>query len=90
MEDAPQRIIYTSIYSTTQEEEESRGKIVVIILSAWFVAVIICCAYELYRNNKQYKKRKEIETDTNILWSKEQAAKRQEPSSITAFLQVSK
>ncbi|KRT78666.1 hypothetical protein AMK59_6494, partial [Oryctes borbonicus] len=35
----------------------------------------ICCTYELYRNDKQYRRRKELETDANILWSKEHAAK---------------
>lgn len=87
VEDAPQRVIYTSLYSTTQVQEDNTGKIIVIVLSVWFVAVIICCSYELYRTNKKYKKRKEMETDASILWSKEQAAKLQEPTT-TVFLQT--
>lgn len=87
VEDAPQRIIYTSLYSTTQVQEDNTGQIIVTVLAVWFVAVIICCSYELYRTNKKYKKRKEMETDASILWSKEQAAKMQEPAT-TAFLQV--
>lgn len=87
VEDAPQRVIYTSLYSTTQVQEDNTGKIIVIVLSVWFVTVIICCSYELYRTNKKYKKRKEMETDANILWSKEQAAKLQEPAT-TVFLQT--
>lgn len=87
VEDAPQRVIYTSLYLTTQVQEDNTGNIIVIVLSVWFVAVIIGCSYELYRTNKKYKKRKEMETDASILWSKEQAAKMQEPTT-TVFLQA--
>ncbi|KRT78663.1 EGF domain-containing protein, partial [Oryctes borbonicus] len=75
VEDAPQRIQYISMYTAKSVEEDGRGKIVVITLSVFFVVVIICCTYELYRNDKQYRRRKELETDANILWSKEHAAK---------------
>lgn len=86
VEDAPQRILYASNYSTATEQEEGIDKIVVIVLSVFFILIIIGCIYELYRTDKQYKRRKELETDANILWSKEQAAKMQE----TPFVQVRK
>lgn len=76
------------MYATASVQEDNTGGIVVTVLSVWFVGVIICCAYELYRNNKQYKKRKEMETDASILWSKEQAAILQKSPSVTSFLQV--
>lgn len=75
MKDAPQRVQYKPMYITKSIEEDGKGKIIVITLSVFFVVVIICCAYELYRNDKQYRRRKELETDASILWSKEQAAK---------------
>ncbi|XP_071052100.1 axotactin isoform X2 [Onthophagus taurus] len=75
VEDAPQRVQYKSIYSVTAIEEDGRGRIALITLSVLFVVIIICCAYEVYRNDKQYRRRKEMETDAGILWSKEQAAK---------------
>lgn len=84
MEDAPQRVVYTSDASTATEEEEAIDKIVVVVLSVFFILIIMCCIYELYRTDKAYKRRKEFETDANILWSKEQAAKMQE----TPFVQV--
>ncbi|XP_063931341.1 axotactin isoform X3 [Zophobas morio] len=85
VEDAPQRILYVSDYLATTEQEEGVDKIVVVVLSVFFVLIIICCIYELYRTDKQYRRRKELETDANILWSKEQAAKMQE----TPFVQAS-
>lgn len=88
MEDAPQRVLYKSMYSTTSEQEEGREQIVFITLSSIFVVVLICCLYEVYRSDKQYRKRKEMETDASILWSKEQAAKLQEPIQSIAFIQV--
>ncbi|XP_044268860.1 contactin-associated protein like 5-1 isoform X2 [Tribolium madens] len=84
VEDAPQRVVYTSDASTATEQEEGIDKIVVVVLSVFFVFIIICCIYELYRTDKAYKRRKELETDANILWSKEQAAKMQE----TPFVQM--
>ncbi|RZC34755.1 uncharacterized protein BDFB_004596 [Asbolus verrucosus] len=84
VEDAPQRVLYVSNYLMKTEQEEGIDKIIVVVLSVFFVLIIICCIYELYRTDKQYKRRKEFETDANILWSKEQAAKMQE----TPFVQV--
>lgn len=78
VEDAPQRILYQSIYSVASVQEEGIGQIVVITLSTFFVVILICCCYELYRTDKQYRRRKEMETDASIIWSKEQAAKLQE------------
>ncbi|KAK4876618.1 hypothetical protein RN001_009124 [Aquatica leii] len=80
VEDAPQRVLYQYIYSVASEQEEGVGQIIVITLSAFFVIILICCAYELYRTDKQYRRRKEMETDASIIWSKEQAAKLQEQS----------
>lgn len=88
MEDAPQRVLYKSMYSTTSEQEDGREQIVFITLSSIFVIVLICCLYEVYRTDKQYRKRKEMETDASILWSKEQAAKLQEPIQSIAFIQT--
>ncbi|XP_017768097.1 PREDICTED: uncharacterized protein LOC108556443 [Nicrophorus vespilloides] len=84
VEDAPQRVVYKSQYNTASVEEEGREKMVVIVLAVLFVVIIIGSYYEVYRNNKQYKKRKEMETDASILWSKEQALKLQEPTSKAA------
>lgn len=78
VQDAPQRILYKSIYAAKTEEEDGKEQIVVIILAAFFVLVIICCSYNLYRTDKKYKERKEFETDASILLSKQQAALLQE------------
>ena len=51
-------------------------------LSTLLVIILLACAYEVYRSDKSYRKRLEIETDANILWSKENAAKLQEPATI--------
>ncbi|KAB0796088.1 hypothetical protein PPYR_10149 [Photinus pyralis] len=80
VEDAPQRILYQSHSSVASVQEEGVGQIIVITLSTFFVIILICCAYELYRTDKQYRRRKEMETDAGIIWSKEQAAKLQEQS----------
>lgn len=85
VEDAPQRVAYKPLYAATSVEEEGREQIVVITLATLFVVILICCAYEVYRNDKQYRKRKELETDASILWSKEQAAKLQEPAQSVSF-----
>lgn len=46
-----------------------------IVLIVLFVVIIICCIIEVYRTDRQHKKRIERETDESIIWSKEQAAK---------------
>ncbi|CAG9857429.1 unnamed protein product [Phyllotreta striolata] len=78
VQDAPQRIFYTSIYSTAAEEEDSTGQLIVILLSSFFVLVVICCIYRLIVIDKKYREKKEFETDANILLSKQQAAYLQE------------
>lgn len=78
VQDAPQRIVYESIYSAKTEEEDGKEQIVVIVLSSFFVLVLICIAYDLYRTDKKYRERKEYETDASILLSKQQAAMLQE------------
>lgn len=88
MEDAPQRVLYTSIYSTEDVQEDGKAQIVFITLAVLFVVILVCCIYEVYRSDKQYRKRKEMETDASILWSKEQAAKLQEPTKNITFIQV--
>lgn len=80
MQDAPQRIIYQSIYSTKTEEEDGTGQVVVIVLSSFFILVLVCIAYDLYRTDKKYRQQKEFETDASILLSKQQAAILQENS----------
>lgn len=66
------------MYSEKSEQEEDVGEIIVIALATFFVIVLICCVYELYRTDKAYRRRKEMETDAGIIWSKEQAAIMQE------------
>lgn len=80
MQDAPQRILYTSIYSDTKEEEDSTEKIIIIVLASFFVLVLISCTYHLYRTDKKYREKKEFETDAGILLSKQQASILQENS----------
>lgn len=45
-----------------------------IVLASFFVLVLICTCYDLYRTDKKYKKRKEMETDAGILMAKQQSA----------------
>ncbi|KAJ8981073.1 hypothetical protein NQ317_007210 [Molorchus minor] len=78
VQDAPQRVLYTSIYSTTTEEEDAKEQFVIMVLAAFFLLVVICCSYHIYITNKKYKERKEYETDAIILLSKQQAALLQE------------
>ncbi|CAH0547877.1 unnamed protein product [Brassicogethes aeneus] len=74
VQDAPQRILYTAQYSTDDEEEERYEEIIVIVLASFFLFVIVVGSYHLYLTDKRYKERKELETDNNILLSKQQAA----------------
>ncbi|XP_076275482.1 axotactin isoform X2 [Rhynchophorus ferrugineus] len=74
VQDAPQRILYTSIYSTDSVEEDNVEHIIVIALASFFVLVLICIIYDVYRTDKKYKEKKEYETDASILLSKQQAA----------------
>nr|CAH7733562.1 unnamed protein product [Callosobruchus chinensis] len=74
VQDAPQRILYTSIYSTTTEEEDGKENVIVIVLGSFFIFVIVICCYHLYRTEKKYRQKKEYETDASILLSKQQAA----------------
>ncbi|XP_065161032.1 axotactin-like isoform X1 [Atheta coriaria] len=82
VEDAPQRVLYKSHYHAAEVQEQNHTEVVVIVLATLFVLVIICSYYEVWRNNKQYKRRKELETDASIFWSKEQALKMQEPAQL--------
>ncbi|XP_030746121.1 contactin-associated protein-like 5 isoform X2 [Sitophilus oryzae] len=74
VQDAPQRILYTSIYSADSVEEDNIEQIIVIALASFFVLILICICYDVYRTDKKYKERKEFETDASILLSKQQAA----------------
>ncbi|XP_060534792.1 axotactin [Cylas formicarius] len=74
VQDAPQRILYTSIYSADSIEEDGTSQLVVIILASFFLLVLVCIIYDVYRTKKRYKRRKEYETDASILLSKQQAA----------------
>lgn len=80
VQDAPQRILYQSIYSAKTEEEDGKEQLLVIVLSSFFVLVLVCISYDLYRTDKKYRQRKEYETDASILLSKQQAAILQENS----------
>ncbi|KAG5872607.1 hypothetical protein JTB14_002128 [Gonioctena quinquepunctata] len=73
VQDAPQRVLYTSIYSATAEEEDGKENFVVIVLASFFVVVLICCSYHIFITEKKYRERKELETDASILLSKQQA-----------------
>lgn len=88
VEDAPQRVLYRPMYAKAFVKEEGKEQIAVIALAVIFVAVIICCIYEVYRNDKQYRKKKEMETDAGILLSKQQAAKLQEPAQTPSYPHV--
>jgi hypothetical protein len=77
VEDSPARIPYKSIYVDNDEKEE-QTQFVFIVLISLFVIIIICCIIEVYRTDRQHKKRIERETDESIIWSKEQAAKMHE------------
>lgn len=80
MEDPPERVPYKSLYSEVSKEEDGTGRSVVITLSVLFLVVIFACAYEVYRSDRQFRKRKEQETEDGIKRSKEQALKMQEPA----------
>lgn len=56
---------------------------VFITLTAVFVVIVMCCLIEVYRSDREYKKRQERKTDEDIILSKEQAAKMQFESSTT-------
>lgn len=72
--DSPARTNYKSIYVDNDEKEE-QTQFVFIVLITLFIVIIICCIIEVYRTDRQHKKRIERETDESIIWSKEQAAK---------------
>lgn len=74
VEDSPARNPYKSIYVDNDEKEE-QTQFVFIVLITLFIVIIICCIIEVYRTDRQHKKRIERETDESIIWSKEQAAK---------------
>lgn len=77
VEDSPARQPYKSIYVDNDEKEE-QTQFVFIVLITLFIVIIICCIIEVYRTDRQHKKRIERETDESIIWSKEQAAKMHE------------
>jgi hypothetical protein len=77
VEDSPARTPYKSIYVDNDEKEE-QTQFVFIVLITLFIVIIICCIIEVYRTDRQHKKRIERETDESIIWSKEQAAKMHE------------
>lgn len=79
--ETPHRIPYESSYKVVKDEEGSE-KMIIIILSVVLAVIVIGAYYEVYRSHKQYIRRKEMETDASIFWSKEQALKLQQPSII--------
>lgn len=80
MPDSPVQNPYKPIYVDSAEKEE-QTQFVFIILITLFVVIIICCIIEVYRTDRQHKRRIERETDESIILSKEQAKKMHESSS---------
>lgn len=58
-----------------QSKEEDKTQVVFIALTSVFVIIVVCCLIEVYRSDREYKKRLERQTDEDIILSKEQAAK---------------
>ena len=77
VENSPAKLPYKSIYVDNDEKEE-QTQFVFIVLITLFIVIIICCIIEVYRTDRQHKKRIERETDESIIWSKEQAARMHE------------
>lgn len=65
------------MYADASTKEDDTGTAIFIALSTFFVVVILGSAYEVYRSDRQYRRRQEQETDASIKRSKEQAAKMQ-------------
>lgn len=84
LENSPARMPYKSVYIDNDEKEE-QTQFVFIVLITLFIVIIICCMIEVYRTDRQHKKRIERETDESIIWSKEQAAKMHESPSSRKF-----
>ena len=82
--DSPARKPYKSIYVDNDKKEEQTQFVFIVLITLFFV-IIICCIIEVYRTDKQHKKRLERETDEGIIWSKEQAAKMHESPSSRKF-----
>ena len=78
VEDSPARKPYKSIYIDTSRDKEEQTQFVFIILTSLFIIIIVCCIIEVYRTDRQHKKRIERETDESIILSKEQATKNHE------------
>lgn len=72
--DAPVRVPYEAI-NVNQSKEEDKTQVVFIALTSVFVIIVVCCLIEVYRSDREYKKRLERQTDEDIILSKEQAAK---------------
>ncbi|EAT43999.1 AAEL004583-PC [Aedes aegypti] len=71
--EAPSRIPYEAIHQDPSDEED-KTQVVFITLTAVFVVIVVCCLIEVYRSDREYKKRQERKTDEDIILSKEQAA----------------
>uniref|UniRef100_A0A182S5T5 Laminin G domain-containing protein n=1 Tax=Anopheles maculatus TaxID=74869 RepID=A0A182S5T5_9DIPT len=78
--DAPTRVPYKAVYFDPSTKEE-KTQVVFITLTAIFVIIVVCCLIEVYRSDREYRKRIERQTDEDIIWSKEQATKMQNESS---------
>lgn len=66
-----------ALYADASTKEDDTGTAIFIALSTFFVVVILGSAYEVYRSDRQFRRRQEQETDASIKRSKEQAAKMQ-------------
>ncbi|XP_050095320.1 axotactin isoform X1 [Anopheles aquasalis] len=82
--DAPTRVPYKAVHFDPSQKEE-KTQVVFIALTAVFVIIVVCCLIEVYRSDREYRKRQERQTDEDIIWSKEQAAKMQLESSTTSI-----
>lgn len=77
VEDSPTRNPYKSIYVDNDEKEE-QTQFVFIVLITLFIVIIIGCIIEVYRTDRQHKRRMERETDESIILAKELATKMHE------------
>lgn len=70
VEDPPNRVPYKSLYSDVAPVEEGFGKIVFLVLVSIFFLTMIGVAYDLYRTQRNYRRRKEAEQAAAMLWHK--------------------
>ncbi|CAB3260316.1 unnamed protein product [Arctia plantaginis] len=87
VEDPPSRNPYESFYTPPDTEEENTDKIFISLIVI-FIVGLCYTGYHMWRTHKAYKLNLEKQTDENIMRSKEQATKLQEPA--ISFIQINK